>query len=220
MIGGLGPIASLPHLALHHRVAGHAHGALNIPHPQAYNVPRSAKNVGYGGSYTGSVAAYMRLRYPHTFHAVLASSSVVKFLVGTEAWDRSKDWSSISIGNSIAEVASKTCQQKVAAGLAVLQGPLGQTKEGRALIASAAGCASLEQHVHRGGLGVRCMRLYERAGVCLICSPAHLHPLPYHWAELPWCPAEYAPAPRLTDGHSSPRTSFVSLGKHSGTHSR
>ncbi len=107
-------------------------------------MPRSAKNVGYGGSYTGSVAAYMRLRYPHTFHAVLASSSVVKFLVGTEAWDHSKDWSSISIGNSIAEVASKSCQQKVAAGMAVLQGPLGQTKEGRALIASAAGCASLE----------------------------------------------------------------------------
>ena len=106
-------------------------------------MPRSAKNVGYGGSYTGSVAAYMRLRYPHTFHAVLASSSVVKFLVGTEAWDRSKFWSAISVGNSIAEVASKTCQQKVAAGLAALNSPLARTADGRAMLASASGCAIL-----------------------------------------------------------------------------
>lgn len=109
------------------------------PPRQAYNVPRSARNVGYGGSYTGSVAAYARLVYPNTFHAVLASSSVVKFLIGTEAWDRSKYDSAIAIGRSIAEVASVRCQQAVAAGVGALQGPLAWSNSGRVQLAAAAG---------------------------------------------------------------------------------
>ncbi len=112
--------------------------------PQAYNVPRSAKNVGYGGSYSGNVAAYMRLRYPHTFHAVLASSSVVKFLFGTEAWERNKYFSAISIGNSLAEVGGARCKQAVAAAFGALQGPLWRTKDGRAQLATAARCALLK----------------------------------------------------------------------------
>lgn len=123
-----------------------------LPTPlQAYNVPRSAKNVGYGGSYTGSVAAYMRLRYPQTFHAVLASSSVVKFLFGTEAWERNKFFSAISIGNSIAEVASPSCKNAVAAGLTALRSPAGRTNEGRLQLAAAAGCACIAVSVGAGG---------------------------------------------------------------------
>lgn len=130
--------------------------------PQAYNVPRSAKNVGYGGSYSGNVAAYMRLRYPHTFHAVLASSSVVKFLFGTEAWERNKYFSAISIGNSLAEVGGARCQQAVAAALGALQGPLWRTKEGRAQLATAARCAHLGTGCAMRWPVCSCRRLSER----------------------------------------------------------
>ena len=104
-------------------------------------MPLSAKTVGHGGSYGGNLAAGARQLYPHTFHAVLASSSVVKFLVGTEAWERNKYFSAIAIGRSIAEVASPRCQQAVAAAVNVLSSPFSRTVEGRAQLAATAGYA-------------------------------------------------------------------------------
>lgn len=158
---------------------------------QAYNVPRSAKNVGYGGSYTGSVAAYMRLRYPQTFHAVLASSSVVKFLFGTEAWERTKFFSAISIGNSIAEVASPSCKNAVAAGLTALRSPAGRTNEGRLQLAAAAGCACIAVSVGAcgcvcvGGVLMHRMPLFDLC-LALAFTGYHCPPLPSRLRRL--CP--------------------------------
>ena len=107
---------------------------------------------------TGSVAAYMRQRYPETFHAVLASSSVVKYLFGSEAWERNKYFSAIAIGRSIAEVGSPRCQQAVAAAFGALQGKLAWSNSGRAQLAAAAGCAQCHQVL--GGLcaeGLPCL---------------------------------------------------------------
>ena len=49
-----------------------------------------AATVCYGGSYGGNLAAYLRLRYPKVFHASLASSAVVKFLMPAAPYQRTK----------------------------------------------------------------------------------------------------------------------------------
>lgn len=39
-----------------------------------HNLPPDTKWVAFGGSYPGSLAAWLRLKYPHLVHAAVSSS--------------------------------------------------------------------------------------------------------------------------------------------------
>ena len=109
--------------------------------PQAYRVPRTAASVASGGSYGGSLAAWARLLYPTTFQASLASSSVVRFMVGTESYQRLKRDTSDAMTRHLRAVGGAACAARVALGFATLQGRASWTSEGRAQLAAAARCA-------------------------------------------------------------------------------
>lgn len=42
-----------------------------------YDLPAQTKWIVFGGSYSGSLAAWFRLRYPHLVHGAVSSSSVL-----------------------------------------------------------------------------------------------------------------------------------------------
>lgn len=104
-------------------------------------MPRSAASVAYGGSYGGSLAAWARLLHPRTYQATLASSSVVRFMVGTESFERLKYETAQAMTRYVREVGGEACAARVALGFAALQGRLAWTNDGRAQLATAAGCA-------------------------------------------------------------------------------
>lgn len=43
-------------------------------HRNVYCFPESAELITFGGSYAGSLSAWMRLKYPHLVHAAVSSS--------------------------------------------------------------------------------------------------------------------------------------------------
>ena len=99
-------------------------------HTQAYGMPRTAATVAHGGSYAGSLAAWARVLHPRTFHASLASSSVVRMMMGSRSYQEIKFDTSNEMSAHVRQLGGAEC--------GVLQGPLQWSHEGRLTLAAAA----------------------------------------------------------------------------------
>lgn len=120
----------------------------------------------------GSLAAWARLLHPRTFQASLASSSVVRFMVGTQSFERLKWDSAQAITRSVREVGGEACAARVALGFAALQGRLSWTNDGRAQLAAAARCAG--GWVVRGGVAWQGLAWHVQL-VCVVHLPLQAH---------------------------------------------
>lgn len=56
--------------------------------PKSGRACGSNKWLVIGGSYAGAMSAWLRLKYPHLFHASLASSAVVNVILDFDEFDR------------------------------------------------------------------------------------------------------------------------------------
>ncbi|XP_025423599.1 putative serine protease K12H4.7 [Sipha flava] len=63
---------NLVYLSSEQALADLAEFIVNIKN--TYSIPNSAKWVAFGGSYPGSLAAWLRMKYPHLLHAAVSSS--------------------------------------------------------------------------------------------------------------------------------------------------
>lgn len=53
---------------------------------EKYNLTDSNKWIAFGGSYSGSLAAWLRLKYPHLIHAAVSSSGPLQALADFSAY--------------------------------------------------------------------------------------------------------------------------------------
>ncbi|KAI7843438.1 hypothetical protein COHA_002916 [Chlorella ohadii] len=117
-----------------------------------HRVPRSAPTVCYGGSYGGNLAAYLRLTYPRQFDAALASSAVVKFLMPSIPFLKTKYdaykarlaastckfHAAINIlTHALRDAAGDECAARVDQAYLAMQGPLAYSAQGRQQLATA-----------------------------------------------------------------------------------
>lgn len=63
---------NLVYLSSEQALADLAEFIVNIQN--TYQIPSTAKWVAFGGSYPGSLAAWLRMKYPHLVHAAVSSS--------------------------------------------------------------------------------------------------------------------------------------------------
>jgi len=64
--------ANLVYLSSEQALADLAEFIVDIP--MTLRIPTSAKWIVFGGSYPGSLAAWLRMKYPHLVHAAVSSS--------------------------------------------------------------------------------------------------------------------------------------------------
>lgn len=102
-------------------------------------MPRGAFTLAYGGSYAGSLATYARQLYPHLYNGAHASSSVVKMVLPTRAYEAIKPDSYSAMSASLRDAGGETCALYAKAafeGLQFLQGSVA----GRLQLGAAVGC--------------------------------------------------------------------------------
>lgn len=63
---------NLVYLSSEQALADLAEFIVNIQN--TYQIPSTAKWVAFGGSYPGSLAAWLRMKYPHLVHAAVSTS--------------------------------------------------------------------------------------------------------------------------------------------------
>ena len=80
------------------------------------------KWVVFGGSYSGALSAWLRTKYPHLFHASVASSAPILAQVDFKQY--------LQVVTKSLQTAGKTCTQKIQNATTTIQGMI-KTSSGR-----------------------------------------------------------------------------------------
>lgn len=89
---------------------------------RSYNLTAANKWVSFGGSYSGSLSAWLRLKYPHLIHASVSSSGPLLALIDFHKY--------LDVVNNSLAMYSPQCPNRVEIGMRQIQ-RLEATKDGR-----------------------------------------------------------------------------------------